>query len=113
MRDLLGRKEPPTAAFVASNLMTLGALQAIHEQGLDIPGDISVLGFDDMAWAASLRPPLTVVAQPAREVGAAAASLLFERIQNQRWPVRHVVLQTELGVRASCSAVSLTVSAKP
>ncbi len=107
MKALLARKKPPTAVFAASNLMTLGALQAIYEHGMEIPGDISVLGFDDMAWASSLRPPLTVVAQPARDVGTAATSLLFERIQDPGRPVRHVVLQTQLVVRASCSAVPI------
>lgn len=104
MQALLAEAPPPTAVFVASNLMTIGALQAIHERGLEIPSEVAVVGFDDMAWAASLRPPLTTVAQPATEVGRTAARLLLERVQNRRLPVRRVVLETRLIVRSSCGA---------
>jgi DNA-binding LacI/PurR family transcriptional regulator len=104
MRRLLEASEPPTAVFTANNLMTLGALQAIHESGWEIPDRIAVVGFDDMAWAPSLRPPLTAVAQPAREVGATAATLLLERIAQPERATRRVVLDTRLVVRASCGA---------
>ncbi len=102
MKALLALPERPTAAFVSNNLMTLGALQAIHETGLAIPSDLALVGFDDMAWAASLNPPLTAVAQPEREIGATAAQLLLTRIREPDKPIRHVVLQTRLTVRASC-----------
>ncbi len=104
MQALLAATPPPTAVFSASNLMTLGVLQAIHERGLEIPADIAVLGFDDMPWATSLRPPLTAVAQPAQDVGRTAARLLLERIQNGRLPRRRAVLPTRLIVRSSCGA---------
>jgi DNA-binding LacI/PurR family transcriptional regulator len=102
MEQLLQMRVPPSGVFVGSNLMTLGALQTIHERGLDIPGQIAIVGFDDMPWAASLRPPLTAVAQPAYEVGAAAARLLLERLREPDRPIRHIVLETRLVVRASC-----------
>lgn len=102
MRALLALAEPPTAVFAGNNLMTLGALQAIHERGLPIPSGIAVLGFDDMPWAVSLNPPLTAVAQPAYEAGVAAARMLLERLADPHRPVRSVVLETELKVRASC-----------
>jgi DNA-binding LacI/PurR family transcriptional regulator len=57
---LLEMDDPPTAVFTANNLMTLGALNAIHEKGLSIPQDAAIVGFDDMPWALSLAPPLTV-----------------------------------------------------
>lgn len=101
MRDLLALAERPTAVFAASNLMTLGALQAIHEAGLRIPQDLAVVGFDDMAWAVSLQPPLTVVAQPAFEVGVTAGRLLLERLDKPGAPARRVELATRLIVRAS------------
>ncbi len=104
MQTLLSLPNRPTAVFVASNLMTLGALQAIHERGLGIPSEIAVVGFDDMSWAMSLQPPLTAVAQPTRELGMTAARLLLDRIAEPGRPPRHIVLETELVVRASCGA---------
>lgn len=101
MQDLLRLDRRPTAVFAASNLLTLGALQAIHERGLDIPDQIAIVGFDDMPWAMSLRPPLTTVAQPAFDVGRNAAQLLLDRIRKPELPRKQVVLETNFMVRAS------------
>jgi DNA-binding LacI/PurR family transcriptional regulator len=87
--------------FVANNLMALGALRAIHEYGRRIPLDVAVVSFDDMPWATSLNPPLSAVAQPAWEIGEAAGELLLARIAEPERPIRHVVLETRLMVRAS------------
>ena len=57
--ELITMSNPPRALFVANNLMTIGALNAIHYSGLKIPHDVSIIGFDDMPWAESLNPPLT------------------------------------------------------
>jgi DNA-binding LacI/PurR family transcriptional regulator len=95
----------PTAVFTGSNLITLGALQSIHEHKLCIPGDIAMVGFDDMPWAASLQPPLTVVAQPAFEMGLSAAGLLLDRIANSEAPPRTIVHKTKLILRASSGPV--------
>jgi LacI family transcriptional regulator/LacI family repressor for deo operon, udp, cdd, tsx, nupC, and nupG len=102
MRQLLALAEPPTAILIANNLMTLGGLQAIHETGFEIPERISIIGFDDMDWATSLRPPLTVVAQPAYEMGETAAAALLARIRNPERPHQVSVLDTHLIIRASC-----------
>lgn len=104
MRALLELQHPPTAVFVANNLMTLGALRALHEAERRIPGDVALVGFDDMPWATSLNPPLTAVSQPALAMGETAAELLLARIAEPSRPVRHVVLDTNLVVRASCGA---------
>jgi LacI family transcriptional regulator len=104
MQLLLKLTSPPTAVFTASNLFTLGALQAIHEGGWKIPEQIAVVGFDDLAWATSLQPPLTAVAQPARDVGVTAARLLLDRLAEPDRPTRRIVLETRLVVRASCGA---------
>lgn len=111
MNRFLNLAKPPRAVVVANNLMTLGALQAIHERGIRIPDDIAVVGFDDMPWATSLRPPLTAVAQSPEELGRAAAQLLMERIKDPKRLVRQVVLPTHLNVRASCGAHAPTPSA--
>jgi LacI family transcriptional regulator, galactose operon repressor len=102
MRQLLLSPTPPTAVFAGSNLLTLGALQAIHERGLAIPNEIAIVGFDEMPWAMSLRPPLTTVAQPAFDVGRTAAELLLARVREPALPRRQVVLETRLIIRSSC-----------
>lgn len=104
MARLLDLEAPARAVLVANNLMTLGALQAIHERALSIPEDVAIVGFDDMPWATSLRPPLTAVAQPAEEMGRKAARLLLERLEDPGQPARRVVLPTRLVIRASCGA---------
>jgi LacI family transcriptional regulator len=106
MCQLLNLSKPPRAVLIGNNLMTLGALQAIDEQGLQIPDEIGVLGFDDMPWATSLRPPLTAVAQPAEEIGRTAAQLLMERLNDPGRIARQVILPATLVVRASCGAHS-------
>ncbi|TVQ05355.1 MAG: LacI family transcriptional regulator, partial [Balneolaceae bacterium] len=68
-KELLRHDNPPTAIFATNNLMTLGALEAIHEEQLNVPDDISIVGFDDMPWARAISPPLTVIKQPGYEMG--------------------------------------------
>jgi DNA-binding LacI/PurR family transcriptional regulator len=104
IRALFALPHPPTAVFVANNLMTLGALRALHELGKRIPEDVALVGFDDMPWATSLNPALTAVAQPAQEIGSSAAELLLDRIATPDRSLRHVILQTKLIVRASSGA---------
>jgi DNA-binding LacI/PurR family transcriptional regulator len=101
---LLDLPNPPTAIFAANNLMTLGALETIHERELQIPNQVAVVGFDDLAWATSLQPPLTAVSQPALDVGLTAARLLLDRLKEPGRPTRKIVLETRLVVRASCGA---------
>lgn len=100
-RDLLANQPHITALFVANNLMTLGALNAIRERGLKIPDEISVIGFDDMPWASLLQPPLTAVAQPTYELGQRAAELLLGRLKERNKPAVLEHLPTQLIVRGS------------
>jgi LacI family transcriptional regulator/LacI family repressor for deo operon, udp, cdd, tsx, nupC, and nupG len=100
--ELLKLEHPPSAIFVTNNLMTLGALNAIHARGLNIPADISILGFDDLSWAPSLNPPLTAVAQPTYELGRNAAELLFRRIASGSGTPVETKLPATLIVRDSC-----------
>lgn len=101
-KELLEIHNPPTALFTGNNLITLGALETIHSQGLKIPSDIAIVGFDDMYWAVSLNPPLTAVKQPAYEIGKRAAELLFQRIKDPSRPPVKIVLSTTLNRRSSC-----------
>ncbi len=68
------------------------------------PGELALVGFDDMPWATSLNPPLTAVSQPSQEIGSSAADLLLDRIARPDRPIRHLILETTLVVRASCGA---------
>jgi LacI family transcriptional regulator len=104
MQQILELPVPPTAVFAASNLLTLGALQAIHERHLVIPDEIAIVGFDEMPWAMSLRPPLTTVGQPAFDVGRTAAELFLARVREPSLPRRQVVLETRLIIRSSCGS---------
>lgn len=106
MRRLLAVGPRPSAVFVANDVMSAGAMGAIREAGLAIPGDIAVVGYDDMPIAASLSPPLTTVRQPLGEMGRAMAVLLVEQIETRRLQPVHRIFPTELVVRASCGAAS-------
>jgi DNA-binding LacI/PurR family transcriptional regulator len=100
--DLLKTSPELTALFVENNMMSLGAMNALHDHGVRIPQDMSIIGFDDMPWSKALNPPMTVVAQPTIEIGQTAARLLMERIEQPDLPNRTEVLPTSLIIRASC-----------
>ena len=80
--DLLGQPEPPDALLVANSAMAIGVLAALQEHGLRPGKDVGVVAFDDVPWAALVDPPLTVVAQPAYDIGTVAARLLLARIND-------------------------------
>jgi LacI family repressor for deo operon, udp, cdd, tsx, nupC, and nupG len=72
----------PTAIFCANDEMAMGAMKASHEAGLVIPRDISIIGFDDIRFAAYAYPPLTTIVQPVLEIGEAAMNLMIGRLEN-------------------------------
>lgn len=80
MRRLLNLDEPPTAVFAAGDEMAIGAMDALAEAGVEVPGRMSVVGYDDVEAAALVRPSLTTVAQDPRQLAAAAAGLLADLI---------------------------------
>jgi LacI family transcriptional regulator len=88
------------AAFVASDVVALGAIGALREAGRRVPDDISIVGFDDIPLAAYFDPPLTTVRLPAFELGQAAGRALLERLADRAMPHR-TLLPTELIVRGS------------
>ena len=101
--DLLATRERPDGLLVSNNLMALGALQALQENGVDVPGGIAFASFDGISWARTFRPTLTVVEQPTYEIGRRAAELLLARVGGDRGPARKVVLPAELKVGESSS----------
>lgn len=103
---LLHLENPPTAVFATSDLITLGALQAIAEEGLKIPTDISLVAFDDIDFAMSLLCPITAVAQPKETMGELAVKLLIEHIKNRKkWKPKRIMLKSKLIVRESVGPV--------
>ncbi|HLX76743.1 MAG TPA: LacI family DNA-binding transcriptional regulator [Terriglobales bacterium] len=94
----------PTAVFAANDLVALGVLAAMRELGLRCPEDVSLTGFDDLELASFTNPALTTVAQPAYQMGARAAALLFERLRGEDLPAQHIVMKTALKARDSTAA---------
>ncbi len=105
MARLLRLPERPTAVFTASDSMAVGALRAVREAGLTVPGDLALVSFDDLPVAAFADPPLTTVHQPVPELGVKAVELLIEQIKQPELPPRQVRLPTRLVVRRSCGSV--------
>jgi LacI family transcriptional regulator len=103
-RALLDRDDRPTALFTSNNFMTYGAVLALRELGLSVPGDVALVGFDDLDWTILVDPPLTVVSQPVAELGATAGRLLLRRIAGDASQPRRVRLPAHLIVRGSCGA---------
>ena len=98
-----GVGERPTAVFTYSDLLAIGVLKALHELGIDVPGDVSLVGYDDIAFAAFLVVPLTTVRQPIHQIGRRGFEILMRILNDPRW-VRgqyQEVYQPELVVRAS------------
>lgn len=100
--ELLELSPRPTALFVCNNLMAVGALEAIHAKKLKVPAEVALIGFDDLPWAEALDPPLSVVRQPAYELGRAAAETLLKRLGDRTLPASWLRLRPRLILRSSC-----------
>jgi len=98
---LLDLPERPTAVFVANDESAAGMLEAARSRGLQLPADLSVVGFDDTQVARLTSPPLTTVRQPLREMGAVALRTVLRLAAGERLDSHHVELATELVVRGS------------
>jgi LacI family transcriptional regulator len=98
---LLDLPDPPTAIFAGNDNMAAGVLQAAHQRGLTVPGDLSVAGFDDADLASILSPGLTTVRQPLAELGRTGVNLLTRMLERQRVEALRVELATRLVVRES------------
>lgn len=104
--QLLTMGEPPTAIFACNDLMAIGVITAARELGHQVPAELSIVGFDDIALASYANPPLTTIAQPRYEMGVLAARMLLERMCEPEMPYRRRVLETSLLVRKSTAPVS-------
>lgn len=100
LRRLLGQHEPPTAVVCGNDVLAYGAMIECQESGLKVPGDISVIGFDDLPLSQHIRPSLTTIHVPSAEMGRRAADYLVARLAGQE-TAEQIELEVSLVVRAS------------
>jgi DNA-binding LacI/PurR family transcriptional regulator len=103
MGRLLSLPNPPTAVFAMSDETAIGAIAAAKERGLRVPDDVSILGFNDIEYAAYCDPPLTTIRVPAYEMGQIALKVLTEMIRHGARAAGQYRLDTDLIVRQSCA----------
>jgi LacI family transcriptional regulator len=96
--------DPPTAVVFGSDLLAAGALQALHERGLRVPADMSIIGYDDI-MAEILNPPITSIAQPIRELGRNAVTLALAAIADPNAPAQKLIAETRLVIRQSTGSL--------
>lgn len=104
-RAVLALPDPPSAFFTTDNFMTLGVFEGIRDAGCRIPGDVSLVGFDDMEWTTLVAPPITVVAQPTYDLGTTAAERLLARIAGDAREPLNSILRTTFKIRGSTAAL--------
>lgn len=102
VQSLLCQNPRPTAIFAFSDFVAFGVMKAIREAGLKVPDDISVVGYDDIQFAACLETPLTTVHVPKERLGIEAARVLREQLASEH-PAKQVELLVDLVVRESTS----------
>lgn len=98
---LLDLSDPPTAIWAINDLLAISALRAIHERRLCVPGDVALAGFDDIAFARQLYPPLTTAHMPAKAMGRRAAEFLFKRLDDPECEPMQEVMPMHLVIRQS------------
>jgi DNA-binding LacI/PurR family transcriptional regulator len=101
-RTLLELPEPPSAIFVANDIMAAGTIDAARERGLNPPTDLALVGYDAREMSRYLRPTLTTVTRPTYELGRSAASMLVEQVMKLRSGPATVAVRGRLVYRASC-----------
>jgi LacI family transcriptional regulator len=104
--ELLSLAEPPTALFAANDLSAIAAMDAAASQGLRVPDDLSVVGFDNVPESAMSTPQLTTVHQPIQQMGERAVEILVGLLAGRAPDAMHVTLPTRLVERASCAPLS-------
>ncbi|MDR6353864.1 DNA-binding LacI/PurR family transcriptional regulator [Pseudomonas psychrotolerans] len=113
-RELLAQQDRPTAIFAGNDTIALGVLRAAAEAGLTVPGQLSVVGFDDIELSRYLYPALTTIGQSIRDLGERAAQLLLARREGVGGPSTHDIAVPRLVLRESTAAPSaLEISHAP
>ena len=101
-------KRGVTAVICASDVLALGAIRCVRRLGLSVPGDVSVVGYDDSAFMTCTDPPLTTIRQPIEAMGQAVVALLVSEIAGNPVPADELLFEPELVVRGSTAAVPAT-----
>ena len=102
--NLLKVNEPPTAIFAANDLMALGAINALQDNGLNVPRQVAVVGYDNRDFARIVRPRITTVSMPVYEMGRTAAELLVRQITDGRQETDEIRVKGQLYIRETCGA---------
>ncbi|WP_187972583.1 LacI family DNA-binding transcriptional regulator [Aquibium microcysteis] len=103
-RTLIARPDRPSAVFATDGTMSEGVIGAVTEAGLVLPDALSLVCFDDLDWMSFLSPGISTMAQPRLAMGETAASMLLERIEGSREPMRTVVMRADFVERGSIAA---------
>ncbi|MCL4249367.1 MAG: GntR family transcriptional regulator [Anaerolineae bacterium] len=106
LHEFISGPDRPTAVFAANDQIAIALYRAAASLGMSIPGNLSVLGFDDLDVSAHLDPPLTTMGQPFHEIGRNAAELLLRRIHGKRTGFEQIALPASMLVRRSCLEVA-------
>ena len=118
-RKLLSLADRPTAIFAANDMSAMGVYQTAREFGLQIPGDLSVIGFDNLREAAFLNPPLTTVDQFVEKMGTMATEMLVKLVKGETLPTNPLEegnlykIPAQLVIRDSCASVLYPSPEKP
>ena len=102
--EFLARSDAPTAIVTSTDGVAIELVHSAQRIGRRVPEDLAIVGVDNLSLSSAIHPPLTTIAQPAREIGVSAANLLINRIEGQGGPPQHIELPTSLIVRKSCGA---------
>jgi len=105
MNYFLQLPDRPTAILAANDEMAIGAIHTMQDNGLSVPGDISIIGIDNVRIASMVRPRLTTVAQPMYDIGAVSMRLLTKLMKNEHVEEPRVILPHELILRDSVGTV--------
>lgn len=105
MRKLLNLPEVPTAVFCSNDNMAVGAVKAVHESGLKVPEDISIIGFDNSEFCKYVTPALTTVKKPIREMSTEGAGRLMDMLDGNEVKGERIYISTELVVRESVASL--------
>ena len=103
VEELLTNKTDFTAVMAQNDRMAVGVIRGLRQAGLDVPGDISVIGYDDIPLASYFDPPLTTIKQPIDQFGLIGAQLLVEAVKNNNYQPSSVVLEPQLIERFTCA----------
>ncbi|MFP4289018.1 MAG: substrate-binding domain-containing protein [Bacteroidales bacterium] len=100
-RHLLTLKEPPTAIFTLGNFISLGYKKSLKEAGLNIPGDMSLIAYDEQIYSQFLATPLTTIKQPIEDMANSTVNMLMQLVRNKKPEQHKIILHPEIIMRDS------------